>query len=101
MKTVKDFFRTGKLPRSSNISHILLILKKKEPVIVADLRPISLCNVFYKIIAKMLTIRLRKVIADLIGEEHSAFVPGRHITDNILISFEILYLIKRKTKGNE
>ena len=63
------------------------------------MRPITLCNVFYKIIAKMLANRMKLVLDSIISESQSAFVLGRAIIDNILISTEIVHYLKRKKQG--
>ena len=65
---------------------------------MTDLRPISLCNVVYKIAAKVMANR-KEVIDKVISETQSAFIPGRLISDNIMISFEIMHYMKRKTQG--
>ena len=66
---------------------------------MTDLRPISLCNVVYKIAAKVMANRLKEVIDKVISETQTAFIPGRLISDNIMISFEIMHYMKRKTQG--
>ncbi len=71
----------------------------KQVKSMKDLRPISLCNVFYKIIAKVLTNRLQPFMDSIIDDEQNAFTKGRLITDNILISYEILHNLRLRKKG--
>ena len=66
-----------------------------------DLRPISHCNVAYKILAKVLANRLKLVLPKIISKFQSAFVLGHSILDNVLIAFEVFHYMKRKTRGKE
>lgn len=90
---------TGNFPSTLNETNIVLIPKVDSPSPMRDLRPISLCNVLYKIVAKVLANRLKKLLPKCISEEQSAFVEGRSILDNVLIAFEIIHHMKCKTKG--
>ncbi|XP_058775981.1 uncharacterized protein LOC131650282 [Vicia villosa] len=64
-----------------------------------DLRQISLCNVAYKIVSKLLANRLKKCLDKCIGEEQSDFVEGRSILDNSMIAFEVIHVFKKGTSG--
>jgi hypothetical protein len=95
----KDFLNGGELPVGLNDISITLIPKVHNPQKISQYRPISLCSVLYKIGAKCIANRLRIFLDDIIGEEQSAFVPARLITDNVLIAYESIHAMRRKKKG--
>lgn len=76
--------------RDVNHIYIALIPKIENPKTVAHYRPISLCNVSYKVITKTIANRLKSILDMIISNNQSAFVPGRLITDNAIIGFECL-----------
>lgn len=94
-----SFLNNGSLPDHLNDTFIVLIPKKKQPESLSDLRPISLCNVLYKIISKVLANMLKKVLNPVLSDSQSAFTQGRCITDNVLIAFEIGHHMKRQSHG--
>ncbi|GAA0153263.1 hypothetical protein LIER_43218 [Lithospermum erythrorhizon] len=63
---------------------------------MSDFRPISLCNIIAKIIGRIMTNRLKGVLVNIISETQSAFLPGCFISDNILVSHELLHYMKHK-----
>ena len=96
VREVLGAINTRTIPEGWNSTTIVLIPKVENPTSVSQFRPISLCNVVYKIISKMLASRLKVILPEIIGPTQSAFVPGRLITDNILIAYECVNTIKRK-----
>ena len=95
-----NFFTTGELPPGINDMFLVLIPKVQRPEVVGQLRPISLCNISYKMLTKALTNRLKKVMPKIIGPYQSSFVPGRQIVDNIIIYQEALHSMRKK-KGEK
>ncbi|KAK1648056.1 hypothetical protein QYE76_065861 [Lolium multiflorum] len=87
------------IPEGWNHTTIVLIPKVESPESITQFRPISLCNVVYKVIAKLLANRLKHILTDTITPNRSAFVPGRLITDNILVAYESYHTIKSKKTG--
>ncbi|GKC28174.1 protein LAZ1, partial [Tanacetum coccineum] len=87
---VKEFFAKGKLLSEFNTTLISLVLKVKSPARVIDYKPISCCNVVYKVISKVITNRLKLVLNDLVDVNQSAFIPGRQSSDNILLAQEFM-----------
>lgn len=77
-----------------------VIPKKNTPESMKDLRPIALCQVLYKIIAKMLANRMKPVLLSIISPQQSAFVAGRQIQDNSIIAYEVLHHMRSKRYGS-
>ena len=101
LAAVRDFFSTGIMLEGVNSTSIVLIPKIPNPVRITDYRPISLCNVIYKVISKCLVNRMRPLLDDLISPEQSAFIPGRMITDNALVAFECIHHMKQEKDPQE
>ncbi|XP_024039324.1 uncharacterized protein LOC127898872 [Citrus sinensis] len=85
-----------------NHTFIALIPKTAKPKKVTEFRPISLCNVIYRIIAKTIANRLKPILLQIISPTQSAFIPNRLISDNVIIGYECLHKIRHsqgKKKG--
>ncbi|XP_010424774.1 PREDICTED: uncharacterized protein LOC104709936 [Camelina sativa] len=93
-RDIRSFFVTNYLNPRQNETHVRLIPKVTTPRRVSDYRPIVLCTTHYKTIAKILTKRLQPILPQLISPFQSAFVPNRAISDNVLITHEILHLLQ-------
>lgn len=94
-----DFFESGILPTETNDALVFLIAKMVKPERIIQFRPISLCNVLFKIITKTMVMRLKKVMNKLIDPAQSSFIPGRLSTDNIVVVQEAVHSMRRK-KGS-
>ncbi|KAL0355542.1 UNVERIFIED_CONTAM: hypothetical protein Sradi_4001100 [Sesamum radiatum] len=87
---VREFFHSGRILKQINSTLLVLIPKMQLPTRVSDFRPIACCNVLYKVITKVLICRLQRVLYMLIDPAQTAFVPGRSISDNVLLAQELL-----------
>lgn len=92
---------SGTIPASLNHTYITLVPKSKSPKRVTEFRPISLCNILYKLIAKVLANRLKSLLPHVVSESQSAFQSDKAISDNILVAFETLHHMKMKKSGKE
>ena len=99
INAVLDFLNHGIMLPEVNVTQIVLIPKIKSPEKMSNFRPISLCNVIYKTISKVLANKLKQVLSQLISPTQSAFVPDRLITDNILVVYEQLHGMHSRKKG--
>jgi hypothetical protein len=84
-----------------NYTHIALVSKIKSPAKVTDFLPISLCNVIYKLISKVLANRLKVCLPNIISPYQSAFIQGRLITNNIIAAYETLHTMHSKMYGRK
>ena len=98
MQEVADFFERGELDRQLNHTNLCLIPKVYPPTGMSQFRPIALCNVSYKIISKILVNRLKRHLGSIITENQTAFIPGRMITNNILVAHEIFHSLKARKR---
>ncbi|GKC59716.1 RNA-directed DNA polymerase, eukaryota, reverse transcriptase zinc-binding domain protein [Tanacetum coccineum] len=87
---VKEFFTTDKMLGELNATLISLIPKVSVPAKVTYNMPISCFNIVYKTISKVITNRLKPVLSDLVDGNQCAFIPGRLISDNILLTQEFM-----------
>uniref|UniRef100_A0A2N9EUT4 Uncharacterized protein n=1 Tax=Fagus sylvatica TaxID=28930 RepID=A0A2N9EUT4_FAGSY len=86
----EEFYAEGTFACSLNATFVTLIPKKQSAMNIKDFRPISLIGSVYKILAKVLANRLRKVLDGLVSESQNAFVGGRQMLDSVLIANECL-----------
>ncbi|GKC34596.1 RNA-directed DNA polymerase, eukaryota, reverse transcriptase zinc-binding domain protein [Tanacetum coccineum] len=96
---IKEFFKNNKLLKEVNSTVISLVPKIPTPLKVSDFRPIACCNVLYKCISKILTERIKSGLDKVVCINQSAFIPGRQIQDNILITQELLRGYNRKNEA--
>lgn len=84
----------GSILLALNATFLTLIPKTDTAATPAKFRPISLCNVIYKIISKVIVNRLKPLMPSLISQEQTSFVEGRQILDGIIIAHEVIHTLR-------
>ncbi|XP_019429404.1 PREDICTED: uncharacterized protein LOC109337009 [Lupinus angustifolius] len=95
-KAVDEFFKWKRLYPAIKCTLVTMLPKTNDATTMKDMRPISCCTTIYKVISKILTTRLGRVINHVVDESQSAFVPGKVIHDNILLAQELVRGYMRK-----
>lgn len=72
-----------------NCIAVTLLPKSLSPITIKDYRPIAFCTVLYKLISKVLSRRIQRVIASIIYDAQAGFIPGRKISDNVILALEL------------
>ncbi|XP_074315696.1 uncharacterized protein LOC141651903 [Silene latifolia] len=93
------FLNSGVMLKEWNNTHIILIPKVDKPELISQYRPISLCNVIYRLASKCLANRLKLVISSIVSDSQQAFVPSRLMSDGCLITHEIMHYLNKTKKG--
>ena len=88
------WLNNNQFPSLLNSTNIALIPKGNEQKSMKDWRPIALCNVLYKLVAKVLANLFKKIMHKCISENQSAFVPEHSIVDNAMIAIEVVHHMK-------
>jgi len=94
INAVNSFFQTHRMLKEMNATSISLIPKVVNPTRLIDFHPISCYNTVYKCIAKILAGRIKAVLPSLVGPYHLAFISGWRISDNILLSHELMKVMR-------
>lgn len=84
-----------------NYTYLVMIPKHNNPKNIIDYIPISLYNVLYKIITKVLANRMKKILPTIISQNQCTSVLGRLISDNVLATYETLHTMKTKLHGKK
>ena len=93
-------FEKGELSLDQKRGLITLIPKKnKNRLLIKNWRPIALLPVDYKILAKTLANRLKKVIDKIINGDQTGYIKGRYIGENIRIIKDVITYLNVKDEA--
>ena len=101
LNSMNSAFKSGQLPISQRRGIIKLIpIKDADPSLIKNWRPISLLNCDYKIAAKAIANRLKKILPKIIDNDQTGFLKGRFIGENVrLIDSIINFAAAKKIPG--
>ena len=86
----------GRITPSLNSTFLALIPKKDKPIYFSDLKPIFPCNLVYKLISKIIVVRLKPHLGSHISQEQFGFLKNRQIVEPIGITQKILHTVRTK-----
>ena len=89
----------GKVAPALNSTFLALIPKVEHPVNFGDFRPISLCNLCYKLISKVAALRLKPFLDSSISPQQFGFLKNRQIHEPVAITREVLHSVKLMKKS--
>ena len=96
----REMMEKGEMTETMKTSVVKLLFKKNDRKKIENYRPISLLTVDYKILAKILTERMKKVLKKVIGNEQQGFIPDGDIAGNLLLVKEIIaYCEEEEVEG--
>ncbi len=97
----EEIYERGQASQLMRVGMVKLIFKKRgDSADLKNYRPISMLNTDFKILAKMLANRLKKVLPGLITTNQAYSIIGREITDTVSnIRDKISYMIENKKEG--
>ncbi|KAL0730834.1 hypothetical protein Bca4012_026928 [Brassica carinata] len=87
---VLDFFANPFMPSALNATTLILIPKRPGAENIADFSLISCLNTIYKLVTKVISVRLKKVLPSIILPNQTGFVENRLILENVLLASEVL-----------
>ncbi|KAL9672679.1 hypothetical protein QQ045_028931 [Rhodiola kirilowii] len=93
---VRHCLRHNAMPKGVNAAYLALIPKNNQASKPEDYRPISCCNITYKIVASLVAGRLKEVLPCIINQAQGAFVKDRSIVDNICLGHQLFNGYGRK-----
>jgi len=97
---INTAIETGFVPSSFLTAHMILIPKEPNPDLINKFRPITLLNVTYKVLTKLIVNRLRPLLNDLVGPFQTSFIPSRSTSDNIILTQEAVNTMS-KMRGSK
>lgn len=95
---VRSLFNHGHMLKEHNVTCITLIPKIDSSESVNHCRPISVCNISYKIISKVLTKRIKKVLHNIISPFQAVFIQGGDIDEYSCCTRNVEFLKKKKKR---
>ena len=100
LEVVEDSRRCKKVLKAFTASFVALIPKKENAMTPDGFIAISLCNVVYKIISKVIVNRLKALLPALVSEEKIGYVEGRQILNNIIQAHEVVHSLKSNKQAS-
>ncbi|CAI7831781.1 unnamed protein product, partial [Closterium sp. NIES-53] len=90
MALVRDFTASAELQEEVKEALTILLHKKGEMDQLSNYRPITLLTFTYKILAKVVADKIKKILHSVISSEQYGFIPGRRLADGVVLVADII-----------
>lgn len=91
---MKGILEGGDIPVEAAEALLVLTPKEVKPSTMKEFRPLSLCNIVYKLVSKIIVSRLREAWKSFISPQQASFVPGRPSIDNVILCQKFVHSMR-------
>jgi hypothetical protein len=91
---IENSCKIGQVLPALNEAFLTLIPKEERVTHPNQFHPISLCNVIYKLLTKVIACYLKPLLPFIIFPEQSGYFKGREIIENVILTHDAIHSLQ-------